>query len=105
MAMHTGMGPVWRHMRTDRSAAGARLGRDTVRRVLAFATPHKRVISVFLVLTVLDALLVVVNPLVVKQIVDVGIKESDVALIASLAAVMACVAVVEAGLTVWAGVL
>ncbi len=105
MAMHTGMGPVWRHMRTDRSAAGARLGRDTVRRVLGFATPHRALISVFLVLTVVDAMLVVVNPLLVKQIIDVGIADDDVSLIARLAGLMALVAVVEAGLTVWAGTL
>jgi ATP-binding cassette subfamily B protein len=105
MAMHTGMGPVWRHMRTDRSAADVRLGRDTVRRVLAFATPHRALITVFLVLTVVDAMLVVVNPLLIKEIIDVGIARSDVSYIATLAAVMALVALVEAALTVWAGTL
>lgn len=103
--MHTGMGPVWRHMRTDRSAVGARLGRDTLRRILTFARPHRPVIALFMALTVLDAMLVVVNPLLIKEIVDVGIADGDVAYIATLAAVMALVAVVEAGLTVWAGVL
>ena len=34
MAMGHGMGPVWRHMRTDRSATQARLKRETFRRVL-----------------------------------------------------------------------
>ncbi len=103
--MHTGMGPVWRHMRTDRSAAGARLGRETVRRVLGFATPHRPLITVFVVLTVIDAMLVVVNPLLIKQIVDVGIADSKVSYIALLAGLMAVVAVLEAGLTVWSGVL
>ena len=105
MAMHTGMGPVWRHMRTDRSAAGARLGRETVRRVLGFAKPHRSLITVFMVLTVLDAMLVVVNPLLIKQIVDVGIGQSRTTYIFELAGLMALVALVEAGLTVWAGVL
>ena len=69
MAMGHGMGPVWRHMRTDRSTAQAKLRGDTVRRVLAFARPHRALIGVFLVLTVIDAALVVVSPLLVQRIV------------------------------------
>jgi len=73
MSMGSGMGPVWRHMRTDRSVASTRLRRDTVRRVLSFAGPHRRPIGVFLGLTVLDAALVVVSPLLIQRIVDDGI--------------------------------
>src|SRR5829696_5728516 len=58
MSMHAAMGPVWRHMRTDRSAVESKVRRGTVRRVLQFAVPHRRLISVFLVLTVIDVALV-----------------------------------------------
>ncbi len=105
MAMGMGMGPVWRHMRTDRSATQTRLKRETVRRVLSFARPHKALIAVFLVLTVVDAALVVVSPLLVQRIVDDGIAEGDTRLIAMLAAAMAVVAVFEAILTVFSGVI
>ena len=44
----SGMGQVWRHMRTDRSIAKSKLDRGTVRRVLSFARPHRRLIAVFL---------------------------------------------------------
>ena len=67
------MGASWRHMRTDRSAVETRLGRETVRRVLTFARPHRGKIGVFLSLTVLDAVLVVVSPLLIQRIVDDGI--------------------------------
>ena len=67
------MGQVWRHMRTDRSIVNNKLDRGTVRRVLSFARPHRRLIAVFLVLTVVDACLVVVTPLLVQRIVDDGI--------------------------------
>ena len=73
MSGMSGMGPVWRHMRTDRSIVNSKLDRGTVRRVLGFARPHRRLIAVFLVLTVVDACLVVVTPLLVKRIVDDGI--------------------------------
>ena len=74
VSLTTGMGPAWRHMRTDREVVGQRRSRrGTVRRVLAFAGPHRRIIVVFLAVTVVDAALVVVNPLLVKRIVDDGI--------------------------------
>ena len=103
MAMGHGMGPVWRHMRTDRSAVATPLKRETLRRVLSFARPHRRLISVFLGLTVLDALLVVVSPLLIQRIVDDGIMEGDVRLVAGLAGLMAVVAVVDAVLAVFSG--
>src|SRR3954470_22497344 len=103
MSMGSGMGPVWRHMRTDRSIAGQKLARETVRRVLGVARPHRRPISFFLVLTVVDAALVVVTPLLVKRIVDDGILKQDTRLVVVLALVAAGVALVDAGLAVAMG--
>ncbi len=105
MSMATGMGPVWRHMRTDRSVGNTRLRGDTVRRVLQFARPHQRLITVFLVLTVVDAGLVVASPLLIQRIVDDGITQGDVALVAGLAALMALVAVLDALLGLGSGYL
>jgi ATP-binding cassette subfamily B protein len=101
----SGMGQVWRHMRTDRSIARSKLDRGTVRRVFSFARPHRRLITGFLLLTVVDACLVVVTPLLVKQIVDVGIPDGDVGLVAWLALAMAATAVFGAVLAVGAGYL
>jgi ATP-binding cassette subfamily B protein len=67
MSMVTGMGPAWRSMRADRSMAGQKLAKDTVRRVLAFAKPHRRPIVVFLFITVIDASLVIVPPLLRRR--------------------------------------
>src|SRR3954447_25931000 len=105
MAMGTGMGPVWRHMRTDRSVAATRLGRDTVRRVLKFARPHKRLIGFFLLLTVVDAGLVVVSPLLIRRLVDDGIGQGNVTLVAVLAGLMAVAAVLDALLALGTGYL
>ena len=78
MSGMSGMGQVWRHMRTDRkdvanaSSTGGRSGgcwRSRARTA--------RLIAVFLVLTVVDACLVVVTPLLVQRIVDDGILEKD----------------------------
>jgi ATP-binding cassette subfamily B protein len=98
-----GPGAAWRHLRTDRSVVDNRVDRRTVRRVLGFAGPHKRLISVFLVLTVIDASMTVVVPLLVKRIVDDGIYKGDGALVAWLAVAMAGVALVSAVLSVFSG--
>jgi ATP-binding cassette subfamily B protein len=100
-----GAGPAaaWRHLRTDRSAVDRKVDRGTVRRVLGFAGPHKRLISVFLLLTVIDASMVVVVPLLVQRIVDDGIDKGDGSLVAWLAAAMAGVALLSAVLSVFSG--
>ena len=98
-----GRGAVFRHMRTDRSEVPRGVSRQTVRRVLSFARPHRRLIAVFLLLTVIDACLVVVNPLLVQRLVDDGINGDDGTLVTLLALAMAGVAVVSAALAVVGG--
>ena len=105
MSMHSGMGPVWRHMRTDRSVADQKLAGNTLRRVVGFARPHRKVIAVFVGLTVVDAAMVVVVPLLIKKIVDDGILRGDSGLVTLLALAIAGVAVFNAVLGVAQGFL
>ena len=67
--------------------------------------PHLRLVGVFLVLTVIDAALVVVTPLLIKQLVDDGILQGNSGLVTLLALAIAGVAVVDAGLAVGQGYL
>ena len=104
MSMHgAGPGVAFRHLRSDRSVVNNRLDRGTVRRVIGFARPHRGLISVFLGLTVVDAAMVVVIPLLVQRIVDDGILKGDNELVAWLALAMAGVALVSALLAVLGG--
>ncbi len=105
MSLGMGMGGTWRHMRTDRSAVKSRIEPGTVRRVLGFAGPHRSSIALFLIVTVVDSILVVVNPLLVQRIVDDGILEGDGGLVTALALVMAGVALAGAVLSVIGGYL
>ncbi len=98
-----GMGAAFRSLRTDRSAVGQSLAAGTLRRVLEYAAPHRRPIAFFLVLTVIDAGLVVVSPLLVQRIVDDGILAGDGDLVTTLALVMVAVALFDALLTVLTG--
>jgi ATP-binding cassette subfamily B protein len=99
------MGPAWRSLRSDRSVVDNKLDRRTVRRVFGFARPHRRLIAAFLVLTVIDAGLVVVTPLLVQRIIDDGILEGDTGLVTLLALAMGATALFGAVLTVAAGYL
>ncbi len=105
MSMHSGMGPAWRSLRTDRSVVGKKLARETLRRVVGFAKPHRGLIAAFLVLVVIDAAMVVVPPLLIKRIVDDGILGGDPGLVTALALGIAGVAVVTAVLAVGQGYL
>ncbi len=92
-----------RGLRVDRTAVNARLSRRTLRRIVRFASPHRAVIAVFLFVTVLDAAIVVVNPLLVKEIVDHGILAKDGSLVTWLAVAMVGVALVDASFSVLMG--
>jgi ATP-binding cassette subfamily B protein len=103
--MGSGMGPMMRTLRTDRTVLKSRVSRQTLRRVLAFARPHGRLIAGFLALTVVDACLVVVIPLLIQRLVDDGILEGNGDLVTLLALAMAGVAVLNAVLAVCIGYL
>jgi len=105
MSGNLGMGGVYRNLRSDRGILDRRLARGTVRRVLAFAGPHRRLIAGFLGLTVIDAGLVVVTPLLTKWVVDDGILRGDVRLVVWLAVAMGLAAVLDALLGVGTGYL
>ena len=96
-------GMLMRTMRRDPSVVDNKLTRDTVRRVAGFAVPHKRLIGMFLVFVVLDAGLVVVNPLLVKHILDDGILGKDAGLVLWLALAMGVVSILDAILGVGSG--
>jgi ATP-binding cassette subfamily B protein len=105
VSMHTGMGPAWRNLRTDRSVTRQKLGRQTVRRVFGFARPHRKLIAVLLALVVVDASMVVVTPLLVKRIVDNGILAGNGKVVALLALAIAGVAIISAILSLGQGYL
>ncbi len=99
--MHPGM--MMRSMRRDPSVVQQKLTRETLRRVATFAVPHRGLIAVFLVFVVLDASLVVVNPLLVKHLLDDGVLGGNTALVLWLALAMAGVSVLDAVLGIGSG--
>nr|WP_312886668.1 ABC transporter ATP-binding protein [Actinocrinis puniceicyclus] len=68
----------------------------TLRRIAALARPFARIITGFLVLTVADAVLGVLPPLLSQRIVDNGILKHDAGLVTTLALVVAGIALLDA---------
>ena len=70
----------------------------TLRRIAAFARPHRRQLTLFLALSVVGALLAVATPVLAGRVVNGIVERADVGLVIRLAALIAVIAVAEAGL-------
>ncbi|MFF0815858.1 ABC transporter ATP-binding protein [Rhodococcus sp. NPDC003318] len=70
----------------------------TVRRILGFATPHRRKIALFLVVSVASAALAVATPVLAGRVVDAIVEGTDAGVVVWLAVTIAIIAVVEAAL-------
>jgi ATP-binding cassette, subfamily B, bacterial len=99
VSLGPGVWMTYRSLTRDRSAGQSRLAEGTVRRVAGYARPYLRQISVFLVIVVVSAFLVVAAPLLFRRIVDDGILAGNAALVTQLALLVALIAVVDAGLS------
>ena len=85
-----------RGLRRDRSVLQAGITKGTVKRILVTARPYRRVLSAFLGLVLVDALLGAVNPLLLRAIIDKGILGHDRGLVVQLAVAAAVLAIVGA---------
>jgi ABC-type multidrug transport system fused ATPase/permease subunit len=68
----------------------------TIRRIVAFARPHRRALAGFLGLSVVAALLTVATPVLAGQVVDEIVAGQDQGRVVGLAVVIALIAVLDA---------
>jgi ATP-binding cassette, subfamily B, bacterial len=87
---------MMRSFRQDPSVTQQKLKPGIVRRIVGYAKPYKLWLSLFLLVTVLDALITVVNPLLLGAIIDKGILGHDLAIVIGLASAVAAVAIFDA---------
>ncbi|MFJ1764677.1 ABC transporter ATP-binding protein [Amycolatopsis sp. NPDC088138] len=73
------------------------LTRGTFKRVARFARPHWRALLIFLVLTVVSAVLAVTTPVLAGKVVDAIVSGHDLSVVIWLAIVIAGLAVADAG--------
>ncbi|MET9021560.1 ABC transporter ATP-binding protein [Actinopolymorpha sp. NPDC004070] len=72
--------------------------RATLRRIGGFAAPHRAQLTKFLLLSVVTAVLTVATPVLAGRVLDAIVQRSPLRVVLVLAAVIAVIAVAEAGL-------
>jgi ATP-binding cassette, subfamily B, bacterial len=87
---------MMRSFRQDPSVTQQKLRPGIVRRIVGYAKPYKLWLSIFLIVTVLDSLITVVNPLLLRAIIDKGILGHSLAIVIGIASAVAGVAVFDA---------
>lgn len=97
MSMET---TAWTQLRSVMNAEhdGRPLGRATLRRVAAFARPHRRRIIQFVLLSIAGALLAVATPVLAGSVVDGIVQGEDPEVVVRLALLIALIALGEAAL-------
>ncbi len=96
MAMTGGPWSTLRSYTRDPSVKEKKLAPGTVRRILSYAKPYKKIIGFFIVTLVLDALLVVASPLLIRRIIDQGITPGNATVVTVCAVLLVVVAMFTA---------
>lgn len=91
---------AFRSMTQDASVRDHKLAPGTVRRVAAYAAPYKRLIAVYLALTVVAAATVALTPLLLGRLIDDGVVPRDRQVVITLALIVAGLAIADLALTV-----
>ena len=95
MSMHA----VWmthRSMTADQSVKDQKLKPGTVKRIIGYARPYKSWLAAYLLTVIIDALLVVATPLLIKQLIDEGVVPGNSSLVTRLAFAVAGIAILDA---------
>lgn len=85
-----------RSMTADPSVKSQKLKAGTLKRILTYAIPYKKQISFFLITVVIDAVLIITTPLLLRKLIDEGVIPKNSSLITQLALLVGGLAVLDA---------
>ena len=85
-----------RSMTADQSVKNQKLKPGTLKRIFQFAVPYKKPLSLYLATVVIDSLLVVAAPLLLRELIDKGVIPGDSNLVTKLAIAVGVIAVIDA---------
>ena len=100
MSMHAG----WMALRTlssDQSVKNAKLKPGTLKRIIKYAKPYKSKFALFFIALILDSLLTVATPLLLKRLIDQGVIPKNGALVTELAVLVGLIAVAYAAVNIF----
>ncbi len=84
-----------RSLTRDQSVKDAKLKPGTLRRIWEFARPFKLYLAIFLVTVVIDALLTVASPLILKALIDQGVIPRKARVVTLFALLVGLLAVID----------
>jgi ATP-binding cassette subfamily B protein len=88
-------------MTADPSVKSQKLKPGTIKRIITYGKPYKSQIAIFLITVVIEALLVVSTPLLLRELIDKGVLPKDAGLVTKLAFLVGLLAVVDAGFNIF----
>ncbi len=86
----------FRSLTQDQSVKDQKLKPGTVKRIAYYALPYKNSLILFLITVVIDALLVVSTPLLLRKLIDEGVVPGDCNLVTRLALLVGLIALGDA---------
>ena len=85
-----------RSMTADPSVKNQRLKPGTIKRIARYALPYKSSLILFLLTVIVDAILVVASPLLLKRLIDEGVIPGNASLVTKLALLVGTISLADA---------
>ena len=85
-----------RSMSSDQSVKHQKLKAGTLKRIFSFALPYRKFLAIFIFTVVIDAILVVATPLLLRSLVDDGVVPGRPDVVTRLALIVAALAIADA---------
>lgn len=86
----------FRSLTSDQSVKDQRLKPGTILRIARYATPYRISLILFLATVIIDAILVVTSPLLLKRLIDQGVVPNNPGIVTQMALLVGVVAVADA---------
>ncbi|MTA51163.1 MAG: ATP-binding cassette domain-containing protein [Actinobacteria bacterium] len=91
----------YRALTQDSSVKDKKLTKGTLKRIGSFATPYRSSMITYLSTVVIESILIIITPLVLRELIDKGVLKNNAHLVTSLALLVGGLALFDAGLTLF----
>ena len=88
-------------MTADPSVKSQKLKPGTIKRIASYGVPYKVQLSIFVITVVMEALLVVATPLLLRELIDKGVIPKNSALVTKLAILVGLLAIIDAAFNIF----
>jgi ATP-binding cassette subfamily B protein len=88
-------------MTADPSVKSQKLKPGTISRIISYGKPYRTQISIFLVTVIIEALLVISSPLLLRELIDKGVIPRDPGLVTKLALLVGLLAIFDAAFNIF----